>query len=88
MALRVVRLASRAYHIPVLKHECIDYLMGGPTRSGNSSSKSIGTATSVVIDGGGGEGDGSKSRKGLYLDCTLGGGGKLNICFTVKRISI
>jgi 16S rRNA C1402 N4-methylase RsmH len=63
------------YHIPVLKNDCIDYLMNGPTSNSTSISISSGSDSSSchVSD------DNAKGlrRGGLYLDCTLGGGGKL-----------
>jgi 16S rRNA C1402 N4-methylase RsmH len=63
----------RSYHIPVLKNECIDFLMNSPTVT------SSGSATPMAGDGNSNGdcddvGDG-KRRGELFLDCTLGGGG-------------
>lgn len=40
-----------AFHIPVLRKECVDHLMGGDSKRGTTE------------------------KRGLYVDCTLGGGG-------------
>ena len=43
-------IGKRGFHIPVLKKECVDYLIATSTEDNN--------------------------YKGLYVDCTVGGGGE------------